>query len=128
MVLNFTVDSPRRRENKGFLYISSDYVFGFPKRLTEIGNQPQRSKNQGSSQESSGTCVFENRDQLAVIYAKATTGGWIRDIWFLGRHLEEEAEHFYPCAEDVARLQYTIGGKYILFKPEPLDRMSKTID
>jgi hypothetical protein len=34
--LNFTVESPLRRENKGFLYISSDYVFGFPKRLTEI--------------------------------------------------------------------------------------------
>ena len=35
--MNFTVKSPLRRENKGFLYISSDYVFGFPKRLTKIG-------------------------------------------------------------------------------------------
>ena len=49
-----------------------------------------------------------DRDRLAAIYTVATTDEWIRDILFLSRHLEEETQHFYPCAGDVDMLQKAI--------------------
>ena len=42
-----------------------------------------------------------DRGRLAAIYTAATSDEWIDVILLLSRHLEEEAQHFYPCAGDV---------------------------
>ena len=49
------------------------------------------------------------RDRLLITGTFSGSEVWVRDILFLGRHLEEEAAHFYSAGEDTVALQHAIG-------------------
>ena len=59
-----------------------------------------------------------DRGRLAAIYTAAKTDKWIRDIKFLSRHLEEEAQHLYPSDSigDVVMLRRAIASLVLVIK------------